>query len=299
MSGRCSIWVIMTRLPLVLATVLSFGAGVAQAGPASGTFKADKNGTIAPKYASAYVVRDSHNARNTRVELLLTDVPVDVGSVQSELDPHMAAINLDAIKDRNYVLLWVAQDGAVTMNATFSKTMTQYLDETPDRLKATLTSNTASRVEGRLVSPSPLKTMDGTVYSVDLKFAADVPAVAAGTPLPAGGGAPGKAFSSLLAAATSKNWPAIKAASGPSALKMFDNDYDTPAEKAKSANEMLTAWIPRTKMKIAGGQMIGDTAVLDVEGELFPGQRQLSLVKMVKSGAVWQFEKASRAGMIP
>ena len=287
----------MKCLALIISTLL--GAGIAEAGPASGTFKADKTGTISPKYATAYVVRDSRNAHDSRVELLLTDAPVDASGIQDALDPHMIAINLDAIKDRNYVLLWVTKDGAVTMNATFSKTMTQYLDDTTGGLKATLTANTPTHVEGRLFSPSPLKTMDGTAYSVDLKFAADVPAVALGTPLPAGGGEPGKALSALLLAATNKNWPAIKAASGPSALKMFDNSYDTPAEKAKSTQDLLNAWLPRKKMKIDGGQLRADTAILEVEGEIFEGQRSLSLVKMVKSGAVWQFEQAARVGMLP
>jgi hypothetical protein len=233
------------------------------------------------------------------VELLLTDVQVDTSALTAELDPHMAAINLDAINDRNYILLWVSPDGSVSMNATFSKTMTQYMDDTSSGLKATLTTNTPTHVEGRLYSPSPLKTMDGTAYSVDVKFAADIPAVAAGTPLPAGGGAPGKAFAALVLAATNKNWPGIKAACGPTALKMFDNDYDTPAEKAKSADDMLNAWIARKKMKITGGQLQGDTAILDVEGEMFEGQNSLSLVQMVKSGPAWQFEQAKRVGMVP
>jgi hypothetical protein len=290
----------MNRLSLAFTLTIAFGTGAAIAGPASGTFKADKNGTISPKNATAYIVRDSRNARATQVELLLTDGPVDVAPIQAALDPHTAAINVDAVQDRNYVLLWVTPDGAVTMNATFSKTMTQYMDDTSGgRLKATLTTNTASRVEGRLVSTSPLTTMDGTKYSVDLKFAADVPAVTTGTPLPAGGGAPGKALTALLLAATNKNWTAIKAASGPSALKMFDNTYDTPAEKAKSTLDLLNAWIPRKKMKIAGGQLQGDTAILEVEGELFEGQLGLSLVRMVKSGAVWSFDQASRVGLLP
>jgi hypothetical protein len=288
----------MKCLPLV-STVLSLTATVAAAGPASGTFKADKNGTITPKFAAGYTVRDSRHARASRVELLLSDVQVDASSVTAELDPHAAAINLDPLRDRNYILLWVAQDGSVSMNATFSKTMTQYLDNTDGGLKATLTTNTPTRVEGRLFSAAPLKTMDGTAYSVDVKFAVDVPAVAAGTPLPAGGGDPGKAFSALLLAATNKNWPGIKAACGPSALKMFDNDYDTPAEKAKSANDMLNAWLARKKMKITGGQLHAGGAILEVEGEMFEGQNSLSLVQMVKSGPAWQFERATRVGLVP
>jgi hypothetical protein len=51
-------------------------------------------------------------------------------------------------------------------------------------------------------------------------------------------------------------------------------------------------------MNITGGQLRGNVAILDVEGELFPGQLGLSLVQMVKTGAVWQFDRAARAGMV-
>ncbi len=288
----------MTR-SLALVPMALLVSAAAAAGPASGTFKASKEGAITPKYATAFPVRDSRDARTMRVEVLLSDVPVDLGNIQAALNPHMIAINADPLKDRNYVLFWVAPDGAVTMNATFSKTMTQYLDDTTGGLKATLTTNTASRVEGRVFSSAPIKTLDGTTYAVDLKFAADIPAVPAGTRLPAGGGDPGKAFAALLAAATSKNWPGIKAASGPSALKMFDHDYNSPAENAQSALEMLNAWIPRQKMKVSGGELRGETAILEVEGELFEGQRGLSLVRMVKTGPKWLFEEATRVGMVP
>lgn len=288
----------MTR-SLALAPVVLFVSTVAAAGPASGTFKASKHGDITPKHAIAYAVRDSRDARATRVELLLSDVPVDPGPIQAALNPHMIAINADPLKDRNYVLLWVAPDGAVSMNATFSKTMTQFIDDTGSRLTATLTTNTATRVEGRLFSPSPLKTMDGETYTVDLKFAADLPPAPAATRLPAGGGDPGKAFSALVTAATSKNWPAIKAASGPSALKMFDHDYNSPAENAEGALDLLNAWVPKLKMKVAGGELRGDTAILEVEGEMFEGMRSMSLVRMVKSGPKWLFEEAVRAGMLP
>src|SRR5689334_3008335 len=115
-----------------LSSVLAFTLAVALASPAaaqtSGSVTADKLGTIKVAHAVAYTVRDQRNARNQRTEILLTDVPVDAAEIQAALDPHMVAINLDALKDRNYILLWTGADGVVTMNATFSKTMTQFLD---------------------------------------------------------------------------------------------------------------------------------------------------------------------------
>ena len=52
------------------------------------------------------------------------------------------------------------------------------------------------------------------------------------------------------------------------------------------------------KFKVAGGVLVNDTmAVLEMEGERF-GSRQLSLVKMTKTGAVWQFDESVPAGSL-
>jgi hypothetical protein len=290
----------MRGVSVVVWALLLAAAGVATAGPASGQFKA-KPGVIAPKHAVAYVVRDMQNPRGTRVELMLTDVPIsDDGSLRDALDPHMVAINLDAISKRNYVLVWVTPKGWAGMNATFSATMTQYLSTTDDDLKAELTTNTPTKIEGRIYTPSPVKTMDGETYSIDVKFSADVAPPPAGTPLAAGGGEAGKALTAFLAAAAKKNWPVIKAGLSPKALSMFDKSYNTPAENAENALDLLKVWIPTNKMKVTRGQLRGsDVAILEVEGEMFPGTNSLSLVKMVKSGTAWQFEQAVSAGMLP
>jgi hypothetical protein len=272
-------------------------AGPALAGPASGTVKSP-TGTIAPTQAIAYVVRDSRNARNTRVEVLLTDVAVDTARLREDLDPHVTAINADAIRDRNYLLLWIGPAGAVAMNATYSRTMTQYLTDGSEGLKAELTTNTPAKIEGRVYSNTPFKTMDGTTYTVDVKFSADVIAAPSGTPLPAGGGDPGKALTTFLGAVSKKNWTAIKAGLSPKALPMFDKSYNTEAENADSAFDLFNAWLPMTNLKVAGGQLIGETqAVLEVEGERF-GSKALSLVRMVKAGAGWQYDQSAPAGFL-
>src|SRR5262245_15390389 len=155
----------MRFVPFVVTMLLA--ARVVSAGPASGTVKS-ATGTISPKFATAYIVRDSHNPRQNAVELLLSDVAVDPALLRDDLDRHMTAIKLEPLRDRNYVLLWINADGSVTMNATYSKTMTQYINDSGmGGMKADLVTNTASKVEGRLYAPAPLKTMDGPTYTVD------------------------------------------------------------------------------------------------------------------------------------
>jgi hypothetical protein len=287
------------RLSLIVAgATVALSTTAFAANTASGSVNVQKVGTISPKFSAGYLVRDQRNARTTQTEILLAEVTVDPAEMEKALDPHMIAINLDALKDRNYILLFVRADGSVVMNATFSKGMTQFLNDTTGGLKAEFTARTATRIEGHVFSPAPLKSMDGTTYTVDLRFGVDVATPAAGTALPAGGGEPGKALATFLAAAQKKNWATIKAGASPEALKMFDKSYNSPAENAESAADLLKAWIPLQKMTITGGQLRGNVAVLDVEGELFPGQLGLSVVQMVKTGAVWQFDRAARAGMV-
>jgi hypothetical protein len=270
-------------------------AGAAVAGPASGTVKTP-TGTISPKQAVGYVIRDQRNARATEIELLLTEVPVNAAALRDQLDPHVVAINFDELRDHQYLLLWVKPDGTVSMNATYAKTMTQYINDTAGGLKAELTTNTPTKVEGRIYSPSPLKTFDGPTYMIDVKFSADVIPALTGTPIAAGGGDAGKALTTFWTAVTKKDWAGIKAGLSPHKLKTFDSDSDTPAEKADSASSILTARLGLNKMKIDGGMLINPTtAVLEVESDSF-GTRVLSLVMMVKPGAAWQWEETLRAG---
>lgn len=277
----------------VLFTLMTAGAAVA--GPASGTVKT-ATGSISPKQAVGYVIRDQRNARTTEIELLLTEVPVNAAALRDQLDPHVVAINFDELRDHNYLLLWVKPDGTVSMNATYSKTMTQYINDTAGGLKAELTTNAPAKVEGRIYSPSPLKTFDGPTYTIDVKFSADVIPALTGTPIPAGGGDAGKALTTFWTAVTKKDWAGIKAGLSPNQLTRFDNDYDTPAETVNSASSILTARLGLNKMKIDGGMLINPTtAVLEVESDSF-GTRVLSLVMMVKPGAAWQWEETLRAG---
>ncbi len=156
----------------VVAFVLCLSGGSAMAGPASGSVRS-KTGAILPKRAVAYVVRDARDAA-PRVEVLLTDAAIDVSRLRGERDPHLAAINLAALRDHDYLLLWVAADGTVTMNATYSKTMTQYINDTEGGLMATFTVNTPDKIEGRVHSPVPLKSIDGASYTIDVTFSAEI-----------------------------------------------------------------------------------------------------------------------------
>src|SRR5262245_48451823 len=268
---------------------------------ASGAAKTEPGGTIAPKVAAAYVVRDQFNPREKEVEIILSSAAVNVAKAVADLTPHTTVINDPALKDTDYVLVWIKRDGTVAMNATFSKTMTQYLERS-DRggtFKAELSTNTADKVAGRIFTPAPVKTRDGTSYSVDLTFSAIVAKPAAGTALPAGGGEPGKALTAFLAAREKKDWPTFKAALAPSAAQRFVKSYNDDTENLTDMLDTLNFWIPARDVKITGGLLMGDAATIDVEGAMASGVKALSLVRLIKAASGWAFQDAAMAGMLP
>ena len=276
-------------------------ASPAAAGEAKGRFvvKGGKiSGTIEPTYAAAFVTRDPRDRRNRIAEVVLSEAAIDVDAAVATLQPHTHVINQDVLDDRNYVLLWVGSDGHVSMNATFSQTMTQFLDKAGDSLKATLTTNTPDRVAGRIFTEAPVTTLSGDTYTVDLTFDTAVTRVPAGTPLGAGGGEPGRALTAFLATVKKQQWPAIKAGLAPSAVAMLDKSYNSPEENASSASDLLQAWLPKDGLKVVGGEVRGDTADLEVEGEMFPGTNALYLARLRQVNGTWLFESAGIVGML-
>jgi hypothetical protein len=288
------------------AFVWSVSLAAAVASPASGqtasgAFTANPGGSITPKTSAAYVVRDQFNPRDREVEIVLSGAPVNVAAAVAELSPHMAVINDPALRDTNYVLVWIKSGGQVSMNATFGKTMTQFVDRTDGggTLKAELTINTAERVAGRIFTTSPVKTIDGATYRVDLSFSSPVFSPPAGSPLARGGGEPGKALDAFLLARQKGDWPALKSALSPTSAKMFVKDYNSDQENLTDMLQTLDFWLPAKNVVVTGGQLFADTAVLDIEGTLASGVRALTLVRMLKDPSGWLFDHAVMAGMLP
>ena len=292
----------MSNMRIVSVAILALASATpVSAQTASGTFKADPgNFAISPKVAAAYVVRDQFNPRSKEVEIILSSAPVNVAKAVADLSPHTTIINDPALKDANYVLLWIKSDGKVSMNATFSKSMTQYLERTDSggTFKADLTTNTADKVAGRIYTTAPVKTRDGATYGVDLTFSAPVTKAAGGTALAAGGGEPGKALTAFFAARDKKDWPALKAALSPSATQRFVKSYNDDKENLTDMLDTLNFWMPAKDVKITGGMLMGETAVLDVEGTLASGVKALSLVRLIKTPSGWVFDDAVMAGML-
>ena len=290
-------WTVCVRCVAVLFLA---SPALSSAQTASGAFKSQPEGDITPKVAAAFVVRDQFNPRQNRIEVVLSTASVDVGKAVADLTPHTAVINDPALRDTDYVLLWIGSDGQVSMNATFSKTMTQFIDRASadGSLRAQLTTNTPDKVAGRIFTPAPVKTLSGSSYTVDLTFSAPVAKPPTGTTLPAGGGDPGKTLLGFFAAREKKDWPALKAALSPAASERFIKSYNDDKENLADMLETLNFWLPAKDATITGGTLTADVAVLDVEGGMASGIKALSLVRLIKRPSGWLFDSAAMAGML-
>lgn len=282
----------LTLLGMLLSTI----ATPLIAGEASGKFTTGGQ-SIAPKVASAYEVRDQSDGRKRSVEILLGGAALDPAELAATLDGHVYAINSEASKG-DYILIWAHADGSASMNATFSETMSQYIDDTNGSLEVEWTERSADRVAGRIWSPKPVKPMSGDSWTVDVTFAAAVVRPPAGASLPADGGDPGKALAALYRAVAGKDWAGIKAGVAPDRMSALEHDYNSPEENLEEAVEMLgDFWLPK-KPKVTGGELRGEVAILEVEGELFPGSKWLFLVQMLKGEGGWQFSEKVPAGRL-
>ena len=283
-----------------MAVLFLASPALSSAQTAGGAFKAKPEGDITPKVAAAFVVRDQFNPREKQIEVILSTAPVDVGKAVTDLSPHTAVINDPALKDSNYVLLWIGRDGQVSMNATFSKTMTQFVDRASadGALRVQLTTNTPDKVAGRIFTPAPVKTMGGSTYTLDLTFSAPVTQAPAGTALQKGGGEPGKALLGFQAARQKRNFPALKAALSPAASERLIKSYNDDKENLTDILDTLNFWLPAKEVTITGGTLMGDVAVLDVEGVMASGVKALSLVRLIKGPSGWLFDGAAMAGML-
>jgi hypothetical protein len=256
---------------------------------------------IAPKFAAAYPVRDPRDPRRRAVEVMLSEGMLDAQSVAAELDPHTRAINQEGLG--NYVVLWVRPEGGVSMNATFAKSMTQYLDNTGGgflggNLIAELSANTPERVAGRVRTAAAVKTMSQQSYTLDVSFAATVDHPTAGSALAAGGGEAGKAFDAFHAAIRRKDWRTARTRVSRKRLSALEESDRSAAENRDYALDVLRWWLPKRKPKVTGGELRAGEAVLEVEGESVPNRRALYLVRMVEEDSTWRFDESTLAGLL-
>lgn len=286
------LWVLALTLP---------GLGVAHAGKISGQFVI--GGKPVPVHeVAAFRVRDQFNPRTFETYVMLTAKPVDRATIGASLDPYALAINDPAVHDADYLAFSVSANGETSVNAHVGGT--QYVDSSgkimgqTGSLVASCSENTPTRIACSVKTKSPVKSLDGPTWSMDLSFEADVLTRASGKPLAKDGEAPGKALLALRTAVGGKDLAKILALLTPEEAKSYQEDWRSPAENLASAKDILDARLPK-KPKITGGELVAnDHAVLEVEGVPYENGRMLYLVEMRLVDGRWLYESSGVAGML-
>ena len=251
---------------------------------------------------AAFRIRDQFAPRSFETYVVVSAEPVDKATIGASLDPYVMVINDPAVTDADFLGFSVAANGEVDMNARFDGT--QYIDSSgkimgqTGSLVASCRENTTTRVACTVKTETPVKSMNGPEWSIDLSFESDVLGRPAGKPLPADGGDGGKAFLALRAAVGGEDLAKILALLTPDQAESYQEDWRTPAENLAAAKDILDTRLPK-QPKITGGELLADDhALLEVEGAPYEDGRMLYVVEMRKLGGTWVYADGNIAGML-
>lgn len=116
-------------------------------------------------------------------------------------DPSLELDAIDELKRTSTLTLTATGDAYLSLAATFHATTTYFFGDSVQNLTVEYTTQSATRLAGRLFSPKPVKGANGDATRSTKRFDVSLPsAPGPGMPLPVGGGDPGAALLNLLAA---------------------------------------------------------------------------------------------------
>jgi hypothetical protein len=284
------------------ASMILWSAGLAATSPAtaaevSGEFSVGDQ-RLEPVHATAIRIRDQFAPRSFSTYVVLSQNPVDGAAAIAQTDPYSAIINDVGLREGGAIRLSVGDGGAISSNAQFDWSGTQYVNSTKiGDLVGEFTTNAPERIAGRVRYKAPVE-IDGVATDLDVRF--DVPVLSAprGAPLPKGGGDAGKAFLAFAGAVEKGDFAsAQKLLSAAKAPDFAQEEWETAEENASSGLDILRAWLLK-KPKVTGGESFDDRVVLEVEGEMFEGMNALSIVRMVREDGAWRYDGGATIGML-
>jgi len=256
---------------LVAGAVLASTAGL----------QADVTGTLSIR-GTSFTVADAVAYK--------ADDGIEVAFLPATLDRREAAKDrkLDTFDlmhgDGRYMALIVDADGSFTcINYSTGKGGGSACDSafTP---ALTFTRRTPERVAGRFRLKNGDDTADVT-FDLKVESALTPP----GTPLPAGGGDPGRAVLAHFAAIEKNDFKALKATAQPEQRAMME--AAEKAGEAKEMFEMMRAMSPR-KVKLVGGTVDGDDAIVDFEA-VEDGKPIKGYAEVVRVNGTWYMTGSS------
>lgn len=244
--------------------------------------------TFALKHAYAQTRKDPFDKKKTVLQLTFTD---------KELSPAAASDDMELMQAQDKQQLsgftaTIDADKQVISGTVFSpafKKMKQF--SATGMQKLNLTALTDAHVAGSIGLAKPDNFFDETYqYNATFDLPIGKPAAPApppalkGTPLPAGGGEPGKAYLAYLKVMASGDMKAFLGSVAAARAKEASSDPDF-----KKLFPMLQAMQPKG-VKVTSGAVNGNTATLLVTGK-DDNQVSNGTITMVKEGNAWKVER--------
>lgn len=275
-----------SSLALVLLAFFSIPA-LAADGKVDGSFTANGK-TFALKHAYAQTRKDPFDKKKIVVLVIVTDQELSPAVVSDDMEFMLA-------QDKQQLTGFTAMidaDKQLISNTIFSpafKKMKQFSGVGVQELK--LAAMTATRITGSVGMARP-DDFDGEKYQYNATFdlpitkpaAPPPPPALKGTPLPAGGGEPGKAYLAYLKVMASGDTKAFLGSVAAARAKEASADPDF-----KKLFPMLQAMQPKG-VKVTSGAVNGNTATLLVTGK-DDNQVSNGTITMVKEGNAWKVER--------
>jgi hypothetical protein len=273
-------------LALLVGLAVTIAATAGDAPKVTGSITANGK-TSSLKYAYAMPKEDPFDEKKTATFVLVTDQEVPRAALADEFEfmSWRDKANLKGfavlINDEKRVVSGNVYEPALKHNG-FSGVGMQEVE---------LTAITPQRIAGKVFLPSPGEFFGDTYQytaTFDLPVVAVKPAAAEppkGTPLPAGGGEPAKAYWSFTKAVAAGDMAGIrKGAAAEQAKQMDDPEF-------KQMLPMIQAMQPKN-VKITGGAVDGNTATLLATAK-DGKETSTGTITMVREGGAWKVVKES------
>jgi hypothetical protein len=244
--------------------------------------------TVQLKYGYAVQKEDPFDKKKKATQLLVTDQAIPAEAVSDEF-------KLMEVRDAqklNGIMILVTEGKRVVSGAVYSPLLKKMSFVSGVGMqKLDLSAYTPARMAGRVWLEKPDDFFDN-IYQYDVTFdvpvgaqKSDQPEQPKGTPLPAGGGEPGKAYDAYRKALIGGNLPVLRK----SVVAEMAKQMDSP--EFKEQFKLIQAIQPKN-VKVTGGAIDGDTATLLATAK-DEHETSNGTITMVREGGAWKVKKES------
>jgi hypothetical protein len=271
----------MNRRLLTGSLLVALCAAASAATPGGAYFRYDKTRL---EIKHAYAVVKEERSGPSQLYLFLTSDPLDVKKVADAFDPGSEVDEQMHGKPGGYVRVCIQPEGK-ECGLYFSHNEPSESFNMSGSGEFKLAKQSPAQVEGRWQMTKPADFF-GKTYDFDMPFSAPITGATPGTPLPADGGAPGKAYAAYLAALAKGDLPTLRRILGESSRwQLPEGDENSSKQGLKDLRDGKPV-----SVKILSATQHGDSAVLKVEGIDRDEIKRAGRVLMVKDGDTWRAE---------